>query len=151
LHANEVHIVSGNKQVAEGVGSGLYEAGMTDTDDAMAEVRAGRPVALIFPDADVSEGSGRGTLFIPNTLALVKNSPNPEGAQRLLEFLLSPEVEAKLARSDSCQIPLNPAVKVDLAPAMQAARKATPLPLDFEQAAEQWQTAQQFLKGEFAW
>jgi iron(III) transport system substrate-binding protein len=150
LNANEIHIVSGNKQVAEGVGSGLYEAGMTDTDDAMAEVRAGKPVALVFPDADPPEGSGRGTLFIPNTLALVKNSPNPEGARRLMDFLLSPEVEAKLARSDSCQVPLNPAVKIDLPPAMQPIRHATPLSVDFEKAADQWQVAQRFLKGEFA-
>src|SRR5207247_1968189 len=60
LHANKIHLVSGNKQAAEGVGDGLFDAGLTDTDDAMAEVRAGKPVALIFPDADAPKDSARG-------------------------------------------------------------------------------------------
>jgi len=42
LHANGVDIVAGNKQVAVGVGAGQYAAGMTDTDDAFAEIDAGR-------------------------------------------------------------------------------------------------------------
>jgi iron(III) transport system substrate-binding protein len=79
LSSNDVNIVAGNKQVAEGVGAGLYDAGLTDTDDALGEVRAGKPVALIFPDAAAPESSDRGTLFIPNTVALIRGCPNPEG------------------------------------------------------------------------
>lgn len=148
LKANEVNLVAGNKQVAEGVADGLYDIGLTDTDDAMAEIRAGKPLAMIFPDADATPASGNGTLFIPNTLALIKDCPNPDGGKRLIDFLLSAEVEAKLARSASCQIPLNPLVKVEMPAAMQPARKATPFPVNFEAAADVWNEAQLFLKEE---
>src|SRR5207302_8841102 len=111
LKANGVKHVPGNKQVAEGVGQGQYLLGLTDTDDAIAEVEAGRPVRIIFPDKGAAADSKLGILFIPNTVAVIKNCPNPEGARRLVDFLLSPEVETKLAESASKQIPLNPNVR----------------------------------------
>ena len=52
LRANEVQLVAGNKQVAEGVASGLFVAGVTDTDDAMEEIKDNKPIAIIFPDRD---------------------------------------------------------------------------------------------------
>src|SRR6516164_9253980 len=98
LHANSVHLVAGNKQVAVGVGQGQFAAGLTDTDDAMAEVEAGNPVALVYPDAAADKNSKFGTLFLPNTVAVIRGCPNREGAKKLVDFLLSPEVEAKLAQ-----------------------------------------------------
>src|SRR5205807_2736609 len=68
LHKNGINIVPGNKQVAEGVGRGQFAVGVTDTDDAMDEVQAGRPVTIIFPDKDAAKSERMGTLFIPNTL-----------------------------------------------------------------------------------
>ena len=52
LKANGVQVFSGNKQVATAVGSGQIAFGMTDTDDAMGEIDAGSPVAIIYPDRD---------------------------------------------------------------------------------------------------
>src|SRR5262245_19393940 len=80
LKSNDVQIAAGNKQVAVGVGIGQFDAGMTDTDDALAELGLGRPVAMIFPDRDAPAGGNRGTLLIPNTVAMIKNCPNPDGA-----------------------------------------------------------------------
>jgi iron(III) transport system substrate-binding protein len=150
LRDNDVHLVAGNKQVAEGVGQGQFAVGVTDTDDAMEEVAAGRPVALIFPDRDARADSGLGTLVIPNTLAIVRGCPNPEGARRLVDYLLGEGVEAQLARSASHQIPLNPQVKVELPPQMEGARTARRLPVDFEAAAGLWDEVQAFLAREFA-
>ena len=42
--------------------------GITDTDDAIDEVKAGHDGAIIFPDA-TARPTRMGTLFIPNTLA----------------------------------------------------------------------------------
>ena len=140
LQENGVNLVAGNKQVAVGVGKGQFAMGMTDTDDALAEIDQKNPVAMIFPDE---------TLFIPNTVAVIKKCPNPEGARKLVDYLLSPEVEAKLAQSASRQIPLNPKVDVQLPPAMQPAIKARKLPVDFERAAELWEEAQRFVVKEF--
>jgi iron(III) transport system substrate-binding protein len=101
LRINQVQLVAGNKQSAAGVGAGQFAIGVTDTDDAVAEIEAGRPVKMIFADP---------TLFIPNTVAMIKGCPNPEAAKKLVDYLLCPEVEIKLAKSESRQIPLNPQV-----------------------------------------
>jgi iron(III) transport system substrate-binding protein len=150
LRDNGVQIVPGNKQVAEGVGQGRFAAGLTDTDDAIAEVDARRPVDVLYPDRDAPPDSPLGTLFIPNTVAILRGCPNPEGARRLAHYLLSAEVEAKLARSASRQIPLNPEVRVELPPQIQTPRTVRPLPVDFERAADLWDEAQSFLSAEFA-
>src|SRR5262249_1797094 len=83
LRDNDIQLVAGTKPVAVGVGAGRFAVGLTDTDDAIAEVDAGRPVTIIFPDAD-----GLGTLFIPNTVAVVRGCPNPDGARKLVDYLL---------------------------------------------------------------
>jgi len=150
LHVNAVHIVKGNKQVAEGVGNGVYHLGLTDTDDAMGEVRAGKPVAIVFPDADAPPESGMGALFIPNSLSLIRSSPNPKGGQKLIDYLLSQDVEKRLAESPACQIPLNPNVKVVLPEPMRPALSVTQMKVDFESAAEKWNAAQEFVTSLFA-
>lgn len=150
LHANDVRIVPGNKQVAVGVGQGQFAVGLTDTDDAFAEIDAGHPVAIVYPDADAPPDSDRGTLFIPNTVALIKGAPHPAAAKKLIDYLLSPAVEAKLARSKSRQIPLNPRVQVELPKYLATPRTARALPVDFARAAEQWHDSQAFLVKQFA-
>jgi iron(III) transport system substrate-binding protein len=150
LRDNGVRLVAGNKQVAEGVSRGEFTVGVTDTDDAIAEVEAHGPVAIIFPDRDAPADSRLGTLFIPNTVAVVRGCPNPEGARKLIDYLLTPEVEAKLARSASHQIPLNPQVKADLPPQIETARTAHAMPVNFAAAADLWDEVQTFLSKEFA-
>jgi iron(III) transport system substrate-binding protein len=146
LRENGVQIVAGNKQVAEGVGRGQFDVGVTDTDDAAEEIAAGRPVAVIFPDRD----GPLGTLFLPNTLAVIRGCPNPEGARLLVDYLLSAEVEEKLARSASKQIPLNPKVRVPLPEGFAAPHEIHTMAVDFERAADLWQEVQTFLTHEFA-
>jgi len=145
LKANGVQVVSGNKQVATAVGAGQAAFGLTDTDDAIGEVEAGSPVTIVYPDR---EPDGLGTLFIPNTLALIKGAPHPGPARDLAGHLLSPEVEATLATGPSAQIPLLSSTKV-------AARVETPktvhaMEVDFEQAVKLWDHVAAFLAAEFA-
>lgn len=150
LHANGVELVTGNKQVATAVGAGQYAVGLTDTDDAFAEIDAGKPVRIVYPDADAPADSKRGVLFIPNTVAMIKNCPHPDEAKKLIDYLLSPGVEEALARSESRQIPLNPEVKIALPKGLQSPQTVTTLPVDFEQAADTWTASQAFLVKEFA-
>lgn len=105
LEANDVAFVAGNAVVRDAVARGEYLFGLTDTDDANGAIEDGLPAKWLLPDQD-----GLGTLLIPNTVALIKNSPNGDGAKQLIEYLLSPAVERQLAESRSIQIPLNPAV-----------------------------------------
>lgn len=150
LRANDLQLAAGNKRVAVGVGVGQFAIGLTDTDDAMAEVDAGRPVAMVFPDGDALPTSDLGTLFIPNTVAVIKDCPNPQGARQLVDYLLSPEVEAKLAAAKGRQIPLNPQVQAVLPPEMRTPLTARYLPVDFAKAVDCWTEAQDFLVKEFA-
>jgi iron(III) transport system substrate-binding protein len=155
LRDNGVHIVPGNKQVAEGVGAGQFAVGLTDTDDAIAEVKAGRPVAIVCPDRDGNKDHPRmGTLFIPNTVAVIRGGPNPAGARKLVDYLLSLEVEKRLAEGESHQIPLNPQVRADLPKAIERPRESggtvRAMEVDFGKAADLWDEVQTFLRNEFA-
>ncbi len=85
---NGVRITPGNKQAAEAVGKGEAAVAVTDTDDSLEEIKAGSPVAIIFPDRDEVPGSRMGTLFLPNSVAIIRGCPNPDGAKKLVDFLL---------------------------------------------------------------
>jgi iron(III) transport system substrate-binding protein len=151
LRDNGVQIVQGNKQVAVGVGQGEFAVGMTDTDDAIAEVKAGRPVVIVFPDRDGHPDYPRmGTLFIPNTLGLIRGGPNPDGGRKLIDYLLSAEMEKRLAEAASHQIPLNPQVQAMLPPQIETRKTVKPMQVDWDKAAEQWDRVQTFLSNEIA-
>jgi iron(III) transport system substrate-binding protein len=151
LKANDVRVVAGNKQTAQGVARGDFAVGLTDTDDALIESNAGKPVALVFPDAAGHPAHPRmGVLYIPNTVAVVKGGPNPAGARRLVDHLLRPETEAKLAAGGGFQMPLNPQAKADLPAALIPPGKAKPMAVDWDRAADLWDEAQAFLRDEFA-
>ncbi len=145
LKENQVQVVSGNKQVAISVGLGHAAFGLTDTDDVLGEIEAGRPVAMVYPDQGPE---GMGTLVIPNTVAIIKGCPHPEGARRLVDYLLRPEVEAILAAGPSAQIPLHPSLRAPERLGLPGDFKA--MQVDFEAAAGQWDTAARFLRDEFA-
>jgi iron(III) transport system substrate-binding protein len=146
LKANDVHIVAGNHQVAEGVARGQYAVGLTDTDDALGEIEAGRPLAVIFPDRDENPMQPKlGVLYIPNTLAVIKGCPNSSGAKQLVDYLLGPEVETMLAEGPSHQIPVNPKVKAKL-PANVATRdQVKVMRVDWNAAVDRSDESQRFL------
>lgn len=138
-------ILGGNKQVALSVARGDLAFGWTDTDDAIIEIEAGRPVSMIFPDQNPD---GLGTLFIPNTVAIIQGGPHPESAHQLVDYLLSAEVEERLAAGPSAQFPINPEVNVG-----SRAAGTDPvrwMDVDFFAAADQWDTAAAWLRDTFA-
>ena len=144
LKANGAQVFSGNKNVAQAVGEGRIDVGLTDTDDAIGEVDAGRPVAILYPDRDAGQ---LGTLFLPNTLAIPKGAPNAASARILAEHLLSPEVETALARGPSAQIPLG--AGVDVIPRVETPKTVATMRVDFRKAAEAWARTMEFLAAEF--
>jgi iron(III) transport system substrate-binding protein len=144
LRANDVQILGGNKQVAIAASTGQIAFGLTDTDDAIIELEKASPVAIVYPDRNDDE---LGTLFIPNTLAIIKGGPNPAAARKLVDHLLSPGVESKLALGPSAQIPLNPAVET--APRVETPKTVKAMQVDFSAAAKQWEAAAKFIQDEF--
>ncbi|MEN6452597.1 MAG: ABC transporter substrate-binding protein, partial [Thermoguttaceae bacterium] len=142
---NDVQIASGNKQVALSVAAGRSAFGVTDTDDALIEVAKGMPVVIVWPDQGAHQ---LGTLLIPNTVAIIRGGPNPQAARRLVDSILSPDVETQLAAGESAQIPLNrngkPPARLDM-PA-----KLKTMKIDFDAAAEKWDATAEYLSDEFA-
>lgn len=138
-------IMSGNKQVAEAVAAGMLAFGITDTDDALVEIERGMPVAIVYPDQEAGQV---GTLFIPNTLALIKGSPNSKQAEKLVDYLLSGDVERKLADGPSGQIPLREGVAAS--PRVKTPGEVRAMDVDWKAAAEKWDVVAEFLKTEFA-
>jgi len=106
LKRNGAVIVAGNAVARDQVADGELKLCLTDTDDSNSALLKNKPVRMIYPDQD-----GMGTLLIPNTVALVAGAPHPREAKRLIDFLLSEEVEQALARCKSAQIPLRPSVR----------------------------------------
>src|SRR4051794_9423096 len=137
-------IMSGNRQVAEAVSANQLSFGLTDTDDAIGEIAKGMPVEIVYPDQGDAE---IGTLFIPNTLALIKDSPHPKDAEKLLDYLLSANVERKLAEGPSAQIPLQP--NIEASKRVKTPAQVRAMEVDWSAAAAKWDTAAHFLQSEF--
>ena len=91
---------------------------------------------------------GLGTLFIPNTLAIIKRRPAIRGRPGGWSIIcFRPAVEAKLAAGPSAQIPLNPAVSAEVR--VETPATIRPMPVDFDAAAAKWDAAAKFLRDEF--
>src|SRR5262249_59869685 len=151
LKANGITLLPGNKQVAQAVAEGRFAVGFTDSDDAIGELNDGKPVAIVIPDRDGHPAHPRlGTLFIPNTLLVIKGGPNPAGARKLVDYLLIAAVQRQLAEGGGYQIPLNPAAKANLHPSLVRPEQVKVIAVDLERAADLWDEAQAFLLDEFA-
>ncbi len=142
LKSNDIRIVDGNSVVKDRVGAGAILAGFTDTDDANVGIEAGLPIDKIFPDKE-----GMGTLLIPNTVALIAGCPHPEEAKQLIDYLLSKEVERKLAFCPSVQMPLRKDVPTP--PKFVSIDQIKTMPVDFEKVAAVMDKSVRFVQEEF--
>ena len=128
LKDNGVRVVDGNSVVRDLIARGEVAVGLTDTDDVNVAIEHGQPIAMVLPDAQ-----GLGVPVMPNMVSLIAGAPHPDTGRQLIDYLLSPDVEAQLARSDAVQIPLHVGVAGPRnIPAIDTFR---PMTLDFTQAA----------------
>ena len=108
LLENQVRIVDGNAMVKNLVARADPEAspvclGLTDTDDVLSGQADGEPVEMVYPDQD-----SFGTLVVPSTVCLIREAPHPVQARQMVEYLVSADVEARLATGRAGFIPLRP-------------------------------------------
>ncbi len=106
LKANGVKIVPGNSVVRDLVAKGEVKMGLTDTDDVNVALEDKQPVAMVLPDRD-----GIGAALMPNMVSLIAGAPHAEAGKKLIDYLLSAEVERMLAQSEAVQIPLHAGVE----------------------------------------
>jgi iron(III) transport system substrate-binding protein len=128
LKANGVRVVDGNSVVRDLVARGEVKVGLTDTDDVNVAIEDGQPIAMVLPD-----GAGLGVPVMPNMVSLIANGPHAQEGQRLIDYLLSADVERQLAQSDAVQIPLHAGVPGPKnIPAIETFK---PMTLDYTKAA----------------
>lgn len=142
LKANDVVIVDGNSVVRDLVVEGRLPIGITDTDDVNVAIQSGKPVKMIYPDK-----AGVGTLLIPNTVALIKNAPNPEQGKKFIDYLLSKETESRLSFSESANIPVRDGVKTP--PHVPAYSSIKAMAVDYYQVADTMPAAARFCQTVF--
>jgi len=128
LKANDVRVVDGNSIVRDLVARGEVKVGLTDTDDVNVAVEDGQPIAMVLPDKE-----GLGVPVMPNMVSLIANAPHPEDARKLIDYLLSPDVERQLAASEAVQIPLHAGVPGPKN--IPAIASFKPMTLDYAKAA----------------
>lgn len=102
-----VSVLEGNSLVKDFVSQEKLAMGLTDTDDAFAEMKTNPDLAILL--LDQAEGE-LGAMVIPNTAARIKNCPHPDTADAFLEYLLSAEAEQELVNIGWIHIPVNQAV-----------------------------------------
>lgn len=95
LAANKPFLVDGNSAVVKLVGRGEACIGLTDSDDIAEGQRNALPIISLPMTPE--------TLLIPNTVAVVRNAPHPEPAQRLFEYLQSSNVIAQLVAANALE------------------------------------------------
>jgi iron(III) transport system substrate-binding protein len=114
-------VVQGNQQVSDNIkrGERLIAVGALDSY-AAADRKAGHSIVTILP-AD-------GTYVIPAPTAVIKDSPNPNAARLLAEFMIGDAAQKVLAADGSY------AARVDIPPPADgvALDKIKVLPVDYD-------------------
>jgi iron(III) transport system substrate-binding protein len=127
LAANQPFLVDGNSVVVKQVARGEAWFGFTDSDDIAGAQREGFPVAPL----PVTEE----TLFVPNTVGVIRNGPHPEAAQLLFEFLSDPKVSHMLVELRALE-----------GATLDPARAATGLQVDWDALLRDLDTATEEMK-----
>lgn len=138
LKRNGVIIASSNGDVKKKVATGEVQMGLTDTDDANEALKEGTPVKAIFLDQN-----SFGNLIVPNTVSLIKSSPNNENGKKVIDFLLSVETEKMLAES-CAQMPLHKGVAVpSTVPSLD---NIAPMKVNYAEVAQKSEQTKEYLQ-----
>jgi iron(III) transport system substrate-binding protein len=138
MQHNAVRIATSNGEVRDLVAAGEVAWGVTDTDEAHMARTQQKPVEVVYPDQD-----GLGTLIMPNMVVMIKGGPHPENAKKLIDYLLSADVEAQLAASPAAQMPLGADVTPPQGVPTVASLKG--MAVDYVQVADRLEQLQPFL------
>jgi iron(III) transport system substrate-binding protein len=138
LKQNRTRIASSNGEVKRLVVGGEMAFGLTDTDDAFEAIKDGAPVAMVYPDQD-----DLGTLVMPTTVVLIKGGPNPEAGKKLIDYLVTDQVEAAMSRSGA-HMPLRPGVPAPTG--VRAMRDIKAMTVDYAGLGDMMETIQPWLR-----
>jgi len=116
LRANDAHVANGNAHTVRLLVQGVVDLAATDIDDVIVARSRGASIDMCYPDLTAPDGNPTvpGTLWIPASAALVRGARHPDAARRLLDDLVSPEMERRLYESESRNHPVRPALREQL-------------------------------------
>jgi iron(III) transport system substrate-binding protein len=120
-------LADGNSHAVRLVIARAAEVCWTDTDDVWVNQRRGAALDLVYPRL----ADDLPVMWVPCTVAVVKDGPGGPAAARLVDYLVSAEVELALARSDSRNVPVRVGLRAELGYDGPA-----PEPLDFERVTD---------------
>ena len=141
IKENGTKIATSNGEATMFVANKEFVFSLVDSDDATNAIRDGQPVKQIYPDQ--GEG-GLGCLVLPNVAVLIKGGPNHDNGKKLIDYLLSPETERKLAFADCAQIPLHSGVAIP--DDVINIEELKVMKVDYEVVARKLQQIQPYLK-----
>ena len=145
LRENGVQMLASEREVALAVARGEASCGLVDSDQAAIEQLSHVWLEIIYPD----QGEGDpGTLYLPNTLSIVRGCRHPEAARRLVDQLLTARAATVLAKGAGAVAPLNTKAKVKQT-RLQTPPKVRPMDVDFEAALRSFDAAMRIVSEEF--
>jgi iron(III) transport system substrate-binding protein len=112
--------------------------GLTDTDDANEALKEGADIELVYPDAEEL-----GTLVLPTAVVLMAKRPHPEAGKRLVDYLLSPEAERRMAEA-AAHMPLRAGVATPLG--VRRLSDIRVMEVDYARVAEEMERIQPWLR-----
>ncbi|MBI1310398.1 ABC transporter substrate-binding protein [bacterium] len=145
VHNRGIVEVKGNAVVKNLVAAGKCDLGWTDTDDFFLAVDDGAPVEM----RPVRAPSGE-TICIPNSVAIVRRCRHRKLAERLVDYLLSEEVELRLAKSRSRQVPLGAVNESRLPEQVRQSRPYVAEGVDLNAIAEAHRECLDWLRSEYS-
>jgi iron(III) transport system substrate-binding protein len=95
LLANQVTFFGGHTDVRKAVGAGEFQVGLVNHYYYHLQKEEGSPVGIVYPDQGEDE---IGLITNATAIAIVEGANNPQAAQALVDFLLTPEGQEIFAR-----------------------------------------------------
>ena len=83
--------------VPEAVIAGQYGIGVVIDFFGLSAIASGQPIEFIYPSI---------TSLVPANVAVIRNAPNPEGARRFVNFLLSDDGQRLLFKPEIARLPV---------------------------------------------
>ncbi|MGQ0567928.1 MAG: ABC transporter substrate-binding protein [Armatimonadota bacterium] len=83
--------------VPEAVIAGQYGIGVVIDFFGLSAIASGQPIDFVYPSI---------TSIVPANVAIIKSAPNPEGARRFINFLLSDDGQRLLFKPEIARLPV---------------------------------------------
>ena len=107
LKANDYEVLANHGEVRNAVGKGEFDIGLVNHYYVELEKREGSDVQAVYTD---QEPGGFGVVFNVASAGITKSAKHAENARKLLDFLLSPDVQQRFARANF-EYPLLPGLE----------------------------------------